>query len=149
MNAPGSEHRFRPHRRVVAKIVMDEAVIINLETGVYYGLPGVGSVVWALVAVGHTPAEAAERLASEYAVKPEAVLGDVEAVVASLLDEQIIVPSDQMSAEPVDVADLVAQTGDYAPPALERFDDMEELLALDPPTPGALDVLMQPPDTSR
>ncbi|MEQ8718842.1 MAG: PqqD family protein [Acidimicrobiales bacterium] len=147
MTSPGAHARFRPHQRVVAKIVMDEAVIINLETGVYYGLPGAGSVVWALVAAGHSPAEVAERVASEYAVQSTSVRGDVAALVESLVDEQLIVASDRTSADDVDIADLVAQT-DYTPPALERFDDMEELLALDPPTPGALDVLMQRPDPS-
>jgi hypothetical protein len=132
---------------VVAKIVMDEAVIINLETGVYYGLPGAGSVVWSLLASGHSPAEVAERVAEAYGVATDATRRDVQELTASLVDEQIIVPSDQTPADAVDIADLVAQT-DYAPPVLERFDDMEELLAVDPPTPGALDVLMQRPDSS-
>lgn len=133
--------RFETAPRVAAKVVMDEAVLIDLETGVYYGIPGTGAVVWELIAAGHTAAEAAARLADAYGVDVEEAARVLDDAVASLLAEGVIVASTREGADRVDIAELAAAT-EFGAVTVERFDDMEELLALDPPTPGVLDVLM-------
>jgi len=43
-----------------------EAVLLNLETGVYFGLNGVATRMWQLISARHTLAVVLDTLAGEY-----------------------------------------------------------------------------------
>jgi len=128
--------RFRVNAdEVAAKVIDDEAIIINLTTGVYYSIDTVGARIWSLLENHHDPSEIAAILAREYAVGEDECRGDVVALVEQLREENLILPSDA-------VPDGEASAGPaptrqpYAAPAISIFRDMGDLLALDPPVPG-------------
>jgi hypothetical protein len=123
---------------VAAEIVDGEAVVINLGTGMYYTLAGIGCEAWAMVEQRLSLAEMSERLAARYRVAPATVLGDLQRLAGELLDEGLVCPA----ADPSGIVSQVAAAHDpaaagpaYAPPELCRYTDMAEVLALDPPLP--------------
>lgn len=67
-----------------------EAVILNLKSGVYYGLDEVGARVWKLIEEPRTLHEIRDELVQEYDVSPEQCEADVRGLLARMLDEGLI-----------------------------------------------------------
>jgi hypothetical protein len=107
----------------------DEVVAIAFDTGVYYSLRGVGADCWSLIADGHDTEGVVAGIVDRYEIDDETVRRDVEAFVVALTSEGLIEEAD---GEPAGRADGLGVRAPYAAPAFERFDDMRELLLLDP-----------------
>jgi hypothetical protein len=129
---------------IAAEVAGGEAIILNLSSGVYYSLAGAGALAWLLLERSHTAAEAGALIASRSGVDAGTATADVEALLDRLLAEGLLAPSRE--ARPGEVVDSeLPALAEYAPPALERYSDMEHLLALDPPMPGLSEVPWQAP----
>jgi hypothetical protein len=61
-----------------------EAVILNLDTGVYYGLEGVGAHVWMLLQQPRSLAEVRDLIVEEFEVDPAQCEADLGPFVALL-----------------------------------------------------------------
>jgi hypothetical protein len=135
------DRRWQPNdREVSAKVIDGEAIIIRLSDGIYYSMDGAGAVVWALIEDRRSSADIAATLAATFDVSREQTEQDVVGLLQELRTERLIVESvDGVSppaASPVDVDGRAP----YVPPALHIYRDMGQLLALDPPTPGLMDI---------
>lgn len=111
----------------------DEVLVINLETGAYYALGGVGADCWTLLSRQAPIDTTSDVLAERYRTDRATVRAEVDALAAELVheglatwDEDPSMPADPLALLPGAVAPA------YAPPRLEKYDDMEELLLLDP-----------------
>jgi hypothetical protein len=71
-------------KHVVFQRTGDETVLLNSQTGVYYGLNGVGSRIWELLAEGKNLKTICECLKAEYKVSPEALQMDALRLVQEL-----------------------------------------------------------------
>ncbi len=114
---------------VVAEAFDEEVVVIHLDRGIYYSLTGSAPRLWPLIGCGLDAAAIAARVAAAYAGAPEAAT--VEPTVLAFLQEletEELVRAGDGSGTPPDLA----PAADFAPPRLERFTDMQELIALDP-----------------
>jgi len=116
--------------QIAAKVMEGEAILINLTTGIYYSLDDVGSELWEAIVQGTSEAVLTEWVASAYDLDVAQAGTDVAGFVQALQAEEIIVAGTDGSAVPA------AGQATYAPPSFERFDDMAEMFALDPPLPG-------------
>lgn len=136
------ENRLRRREDdVVAKIMDGEAVIINLATGVYYSMDGIGTTVWSRIEDGLSLRAIVAEVASRYDVTTERAGEDVLRLANELIAEDLVAIGDpdesagEVAAPPPGSARLP-----YVPPRLTPYRDMEDLLALDPPTPGLADL---------
>ena len=118
------------HEKVAAKVLEGEAIIINLDSGVYFTASGPSAVAWEMLSQGTGPACVAETLQLSYQLSPERAAADVEAFLEELLQEELLVPSAAASG-----ATLEFPSGAYPGLELIAYRDMGELLALDPPSP--------------
>jgi hypothetical protein len=140
---PEINKRFQSNSREVAAKVMDgEAIFINLSTGVYYSMNEVGTLIWELIETGRTPEEALEIVTGRYEVSREQAKADVERLVSVLLEENIVIQSDNEAkpGQPVGIEKGLAERKPYVVPELLIYRDMGDLLALDPPMPGLQDI---------
>lgn len=129
-------HRFRVNsEEVAAKVIDDEAIIINLSTGVYYSMDRVGARIWSLLEGHHDLEAIAALLESEYAVPLATLRTDVDRLVEELRAEGLVTATDEAPAAPADPGKGGPKL-DYASPVLNIYRDMGDLLALDPPVPG-------------
>ncbi len=80
----------RASTRQVSCHLTGEAAILNLESGVYYGLDEVGARVWTLISEPKRVAEVRDALLQEYEVEPERCERDLLALLASLADAGLI-----------------------------------------------------------
>jgi len=67
-----------------------EVVILNLDSGVYYGLDLVGARIWDLIQAPKTVMEIQAALLDEYEVEPERCENDLLALLQSLAAEGLI-----------------------------------------------------------
>ena len=100
--------------------LQDEVIIINVATGSYYSGSGTAADVWNLVAQDISVADAARKLASEYACDEQAVFRDVDECVGFLLERGLLRESDASGL----TGDLVLPSGvreAWDPPRFRRI----------------------------
>ena len=74
----------------VSTALGDEAVILGMRDGVYYGLDAVGARVWALVAEPRRVSELVQTITGEFAVSPEQCERDVLALLEELSSRELV-----------------------------------------------------------
>lgn len=142
MSAPD---RVRPHADEVAAKVMDgEAILINLADGMYYSMDLAGGYVWTLIEKEASLDDIAASVSAHYDVDTAVARQDIERLVTQLLAAGLVVEASVADAAPVTPPAPVERRQAYQPPALNAYDDMAELLALDPPHPGMANTLSKP-----
>ena len=67
-----------------------EAAILQLTSGVYYGLNTVGARIWALLQQPRTVRDIRDTLLAEYDVTPERLEADLFDLLGKLATEQLI-----------------------------------------------------------
>ncbi|MEL6441763.1 MAG: PqqD family protein [Cyanobacteria bacterium J06621_8] len=70
--------------------VADEAVILDIDSGVYYGLNSVGVDVWQWLQQPRTEAQIIDRLLAEYDVSREQANLDIRAILEEMLSAGLI-----------------------------------------------------------
>jgi hypothetical protein len=113
---------------VIHEAIEGEVVIINLETGNYYSLRGSGARVWeGIVAGAATEAIARDLVAAFDGLEAPP---DLAAFLGELEREGLVGAVSGEGAGELPGAAGPRQA--FAPPALERFTDMQDLILLDP-----------------
>jgi len=70
-----------------------EAVVLNLETGVYYGLDTVGTAIWQAIEPRGRLRHAFDRVVAEFDADPATIESDLIDLADSLLDKGLWVRS--------------------------------------------------------
>ncbi len=70
--------------------VGDEAVILNLLDGVYYGLNPLGAYIWKLIQQPRAVADLCDAIMKEYAVERERCLADLVTLLENLAAHKLI-----------------------------------------------------------
>ncbi|MFO1055438.1 MAG: PqqD family protein [Dongiaceae bacterium] len=112
------------HAKVAHEIIDGEVLIINTETGAYFSLRGSAAVIWNGIVAGLD----APAIEGRFAGDAEAIRRGVAEVLAQLAAEEVLVPDGSGAPAP---ADDVAPVP-FAPPLVEKFTEMADLLTLDP-----------------
>ncbi|MSO78744.1 MAG: PqqD family protein [Acidimicrobiia bacterium] len=126
-----AESRLNPW--VTHERLDDEVIAINLETGAYFAFSGVAADCWSLVVAGLDRAGAAAAIAERYGVDVERSRSDVSQFVTQLEAAGLIMGEADAGATPESVG-LPTPNGPlaYTAPVVDSFEDLEDLLLLDP-----------------
>ncbi len=134
--------RYKPNDAEVASKVMDgEAILINLSSGTYYSMDKTASFIWSLISLEYDSEEIINKVNEIYSVNKDDIKKDIESLIDNLLNEKIIISSDAASRSG-DFNELPENTV-YEKPELKIYNDMKDLLALDPPMPRLDDIPWQ------
>ncbi len=120
--------------QVIHETVDAEAVIVNLETGNYYMLKETGERIWAALARGASVRNIVDELGGAADGTDGVLEATVSAFLGELLEEGLIVPAPEAADAPR-AAGAPAGAGrgtPVPPPVLQKFQDMKELILLDP-----------------
>ncbi len=82
-------------REQVSSDLGGEVVILNLKTGIYYGLDNVGAHVWTLLKEPRRVNEIRDSILREYEVEPERCEEDLLALLEELESKGLIEISDE------------------------------------------------------
>jgi len=122
-------------QQVAAKVMDGEAILINLTTGAYYSIPSTGGFIWSLVERKLSIDEIVRAVAAHYKVTREQAEADVLRLAEELHAEGLVTMATGVTASGVAPQPIGAPLP-YQVPTLEKFTDMAEMFALDPPLPG-------------
>jgi hypothetical protein len=84
--------RARIPNGIVFQNLQDELVLLNLNTGVYFGLDRVGARIWQLIQTHQdTPLrQVLDKLTGEYKVRQDRCAGDLLNLVARLEENRLL-----------------------------------------------------------
>jgi hypothetical protein len=81
----------RPAPDVVSRRLQDEIVLVHMKTNRIYALNETGARFWELLVEGFKREEVEERLRSEFDVDEARVRAEIDALLAELTRENIVV----------------------------------------------------------
>ena len=84
------ESSFSVPNEVMSRLVDDETVLLDLASGIYFGLDGVGQRIWEIVAAGQTAGQIAAIIANEYEVDDTRAQTDVVEFLGELLERGLL-----------------------------------------------------------
>ena len=82
--------RYVQSKQVVQSKIDDEVVMMDIESGFYFGLNSVASIIWELLKDGKTVDELADYLITEYDVSREQCLEETDILIKKMLDLKVI-----------------------------------------------------------
>lgn len=84
MTELGPENRVRWARQVLSRAILDEAVLLNPECGLYFGINSSGSLLWSAMAEGVTVRELVGLLGERFGIPEEQAWRDATSFVGEL-----------------------------------------------------------------
>ena len=85
--------RVRVPEHVMSRALGEDCVMLDLESGTYFGLDEVGARVWQLLGEGKSVTETCEILARDYDASREQIESDVHELVSELAANGLVVPA--------------------------------------------------------
>jgi hypothetical protein len=116
---------------ILSELFEDEAVAVNFDTGSYYGMSGAAMELWRLLENGASAESAAQWLGHAFDAPVDVIAEAVAGFLTRLCEEGLIVEADGASIGPLPPAAGNARMA-WRPPELTVFEDMQDLLLLDP-----------------
>lgn len=121
---------------VVAEHFDNEVIAINLETGSYYSMEKSAAAVWSVLTAGATLSEILAEVNTRYVGESALMAQTVQQFLDDLQQAQLIVAvtdgaSADRSAGFSSIPPLQEKTH-FNPPILSEYNDMQDLLLLDP-----------------
>jgi hypothetical protein len=90
MRADVLRGRFAAADTVIYAVLEGEGVLLNTQSGVYFGLDAVGARIWELLQDGTTHAALVRQLLTEYEVDERQLAVDVKDFLRSLAAKHLI-----------------------------------------------------------
>lgn len=114
--------------KIISKEFDDEVVLANYDSGLYYSLADTGAKIWLALRAGASDQGIITAFAGKFPAAAD-VEASVRAFIEHLVREGLIVPADSGDEKAGLSLDLLHE---FQAPVLDRFDDLKELLLLDP-----------------
>lgn len=128
-----AQRHFRVNRpSIICETFDDEVVAVNFETGSYYGMMRTAIEIWNSLDAGASEEDIVQHLASRDHADIEQIRADVGQFLARLEEEKLVVPDDAPAGLKAALPRGDGDVGSYQPPQLSVYEDMQDLLLLDP-----------------
>jgi Coenzyme PQQ synthesis protein D (PqqD) len=102
----------------------DGAVLLNMETRLYYSLNQTGLELWNATDGANGPEEVAKRLTEAFEIDQQTALGAVSSFMPELERERLVVESAEQAVEPVPMAEAPdGPRGAFERPQLIKHDE--------------------------
>ena len=126
------ETEYRVHApKVISETIDGETIIINLESGNYFSLNTSGGDLWQELARHAPRAVILQNFCRRYGLKTDQANADIEEFFARLLQENLIAERPTVGAA-IDLNPISGDAPPYEKPVLLKYEDMQDLLLLDP-----------------
>ena len=120
--------------QVISENIDGEVVIANLQTGVYYSMERIGADVWPWFENGISEEDLLKAAIASYSGNPSEIEAGLGEFVGKLVAEHLIVEAPGAQSRCPNA--LFSTNGHglrpFEKPALESYNDMQDLLLLDP-----------------
>lgn len=117
---------------VVHETIENETIVINLAGGIYYSLRGSAVTIWENAVDGREFAEILDAMAATYDAPSEVLERESRRFLAELEAEGLLSRNGERTGTAPPAATRPVSRLTFDLPRFDRFDDMKEMLALDP-----------------
>jgi len=124
--------------KIVHETIDGETVILNLDTGNYFSLVGVGAKIWGFIESGAPVHDIIERVKRDYESNGTDIDEAVNKFASELRQEGLTVPdkadTDASFHWPAEkgAPGVNGEKQSFTAPILNKYSDMQDLLLLDP-----------------
>jgi hypothetical protein len=118
--------------RVIHENIDGELILVHMEKGAYYTTDEVGAALWELIESRCTVSEMQEALASQFDGSREEIDQAIAAFLARLTEEDLVSREDPASDRTPNRHPLPISKRPFQAPSLLSYQDMQDMLALDP-----------------
>lgn len=119
--------------KIVFEKFDDETVLINLESGNYYGLMGVSKTIFELIEAGADKQKIITFLSESYKIEYAKIEEEIIEFIDLLISEEIVfLTKEHSSMFNQNNNSINSFVGVYEKPTLEIYSDMQDLILLDP-----------------
>lgn len=108
---------------VIYELLDDELIIANLDVGIYYSIRNSGILIWQLLVAGYSQAAIEFLFTTQYGTIPS-----LSPFISRLIEENLLIAQERTNPDPISVS----WPAQFSPPLFERYDEMKNLLMLDP-----------------
>jgi len=118
---------------VIHELLDKEVIIANLDSGIYYSLRGTAVPVWQFLLANYGSQQVIRLFAERYTSSVSEIESCLNSFMQKLVEENLLleaVDADVQLAE-IEINNLLWPAV-FAAPILERYDEMTQLLMLDP-----------------
>lgn len=121
---------------IVYEIIQNEVVLVNLDSGYYYILDDIASVIWLSLKDGSPVVDIVRSLLATYSAPRETIQSGVEELIAEFVRENIFrhEPASVAAAPDasIEVPQPPAGRRAFHLPTMSKFTDMKYVIPLDP-----------------
>jgi hypothetical protein len=117
---------------VIFETMDNEVIIINLDQGYYYSLNGLGADIWKMINQDLAQETISTAISSHFLQSLANVSLCIQPFFDKLLKENLIKAQNRPENADLDSAHVFHSKSTYEPIALQKYDDMKNLLFLDP-----------------
>lgn len=124
--------------KVVGEVIDGEAVVINLENGNYYTMDRIGGEIWNIVEQNVTVESIVDAISARYEGSGLDIETSINELIVLMEQEGLIVLETEEAVDNAGEQGLLSgppaeeEKIEFAPPVLQKYDDMQDLLLLDP-----------------
>jgi hypothetical protein len=119
--------------QVIHETIDGETIIIDLGSGTYFSLQGAAPSIWNGLAAGEGNAQIVARLQSLYTADEAQLSGALDGFLQKLLGDGLIAPGEVTADVPAPASpEPAGERVPFVVPKLERFEDMQDIILLDP-----------------
>ena len=120
-----------PH--VVYECFDEEIIVVNLDAGNYYSVSGTGRTIWIDLVNGFGIDEIACRIQGRHTGEFDVIAAAVTAFTERLVDEELLVQiNDGVTRVQIRSFEQAGSRTPFKAPLIEKYEDMQDLLVLDP-----------------
>lgn len=109
----------------------DEVLVIDTVTGLYFSLRASAAIVWPLLERSTSFECMMSTLHAHYTGDDEVMSASLQSLLETLGSHNLIVEDSELKVDSAPEP-VVQEKADFAPPLVEHYDDMHNLLLLDP-----------------
>ena len=117
-------------QKVISETLDGETIIINLETGTYYSMNETASLVWNDLQSGYSIQKIEEHMGVLFEIQDKNIKQSILDFIKILEADNLIIGSEVISD--VSVQNEAVHQKPYSVPAIEKYEDMQEMLLADP-----------------
>ena len=90
MSSPTLDDEVRVPERVEFSRIEDQIALVNVDTGVYFGLDEIGACMWERLCEHRRLRAVADSMESEFDVEPDRLRADLLRLVRELVDKGLL-----------------------------------------------------------
>lgn len=120
--------------KITHELIDGEVVIINFDSGNYYCLNKTGADIWEFIQRHFPIADMVAALSQKYTASQEDIRSSLHEIMTKLQDEMLIIAYEGNGESNPSKTEVSSsdQKVPFEAPLLQKFDDMQELILLDP-----------------